>query len=122
MNHTGHLTFVFRLYRYAVAVIAHGNDGVLQIGAQGAVYHGIQLGMNSVVGDSHAAPDMFQGRACIVGNLLLGEDTAVNLVCNGRKRFQSVKPDVERIAGNIVPLSAAISLDTVYVFQKGGDA
>ena len=37
----GYLIFIFCFYRQTVPSIPHGDNGVLQIGAGGAVYHGI---------------------------------------------------------------------------------
>ena len=53
---------------------------ILKVGAVRAGEHGIQLGADFFVGLYHGAANALQPRAGIVGNLLLGENTAAYLV------------------------------------------
>ena len=69
MDHAADLAFVFGFYRDAVTAVAHGDDRILQIGAVG-VYQTVQLGVNSVTGQPHGAPDLSELRAGVVADLL----------------------------------------------------
>ncbi len=59
MNHAGNLVFIFRFHRDAVAVIAHGNNRILEIGAVGTAKHACKLGMNFVIGKPDTPANMF---------------------------------------------------------------
>ncbi len=71
MDHAGNLILVLRFYGNTIPVIAHGNDGVLEIGAAGASQHARKLGMDFLIGKPHAPADMLQCRAGIVADLVL---------------------------------------------------
>ena len=53
MDHARHLAAVFRLHGQTVAAVALGDHRLLEIGAGAAVYHGIKLGPDLVIGLSH---------------------------------------------------------------------
>lgn len=91
MNHAVHLALVLCLDRDAVTVVAHGNHGILKVAAVGAADHGHELAVYLVVGLEHGAADALQLRAGIVGNLLLGEDAAVDFSGQPRQGVSSSK-------------------------------
>ena len=62
--------------------------GVLQVSPVASVYHVCELAVYFVVGQMDTAPDVLERRARIVGNLLLGDDTAVDLILERRQRLQ----------------------------------
>ena len=80
VDHAVYLRLVFRLDGNAVAVAPHGDDGVLQVGAVGAAEHIGELGVYLVVGLDHSPPDALELGACVVCDLLLGEDAVVDLI------------------------------------------
>ena len=59
MDHTIYLTAVFCFYRKAIAVSAHRNNRILQIGAIASVYEGIQCGMYFVIDHMDIPSDRF---------------------------------------------------------------
>ena len=89
MDHARHLAPVFGLDRDTVASISGSNQGILQVGMQGAVYHAGQLGMDAVRGNRHAAAHMLQAGAGVVADFLFGKDAAVDFVGKKRKRFNT---------------------------------
>ena len=91
MNHTGNLTLVFGFDRNAVAVVPHGDNGILKITSVGTIYHACELGMYFFAGQRDGAAYMLKPRAGIIGNFLLGENASVYLVCKGRHRLQAFK-------------------------------
>ena len=121
VHHPLHLPLVLGLDRNTVAVVAHGHHRVLQIRPAGTADHGRQLGMNAVVRDRHAAADLFQGRAGIVGNLLLRQNAPADLIGKRRQRLQTLEILIQRIGRRILPLLAPVTLDAVDVFQKSRD-
>ena len=121
MDHAWYLSFMLRLDRKAVTVIAHGDDGILQISAAGTAYHIVQLAMDSVVCQHDIAPDGFQSRAGIVADFFLGKDAATDFRREQGQRFQRIKKCVQRIFLLIVPFTSSVGLYPADVFQHAGD-
>ena len=71
MDHARHLVFVFRFNGNAVPVIPHGDYGILQVAAAGAVDHGYKLGMDLIPGDLDGTAHMLKPRAGVVGYFFL---------------------------------------------------
>ena len=92
MDHAGNERLCLRFDRETVAPVAHGNDGVLQIASgRGVVDHGVHLCADLIVHSAHGAPDRVQRAAGVVGNLVLGENTAPDLVTQRRERLDAGK-------------------------------
>ena len=118
MNHTGNLTLVFGFDRNAVAVVPHGDNGILKITSVGTIYHAGKLGMYLFADQCNGAAHMFKPRAGIIGNLLLGKNASVYLVCKGSQRFQAL--EIIRQGGLffIIPDSSPVSLDPVDIVKQ----
>ena len=121
VDHARHLAAVFRLDGQTVTPVPGGDQGVLQIGMQGAVHHAVQLGVNPLRGHSHAAPHVLQTRAGIVADLLLGKNTPVNLMGELRQRLQRGKQRRQGIVRNVLPVLSPIIFHPRGVLQQGGD-
>ena len=81
MYHAGNLGFCLGFDWQTVASVAHGDHSVLQIASGCAVVdHVVHLGANPVVHAAHGTADGTQCAACVVGNLVLCENAALNLV------------------------------------------
>ena len=121
MDHAGHLVFVFRLDGDTVAAVAHGDNGVLQVGAGAAVYHAGQLVVDPLAGVLDGTADLAQGGAGVVADLILRENTAADFRRKRSQRLQGVEQIIQRIPGNIAVFPAAVSLYPGAVFQNGAD-
>ena len=80
MDQPLYLASVFRFYRKTVTVPAHGNNGILKIGAPGAVYQPVKGGVHPVVNRVHIPPDPLQLTAGVVCDLFLGDNAAVDFI------------------------------------------
>ena len=88
MYHAGNLGFCLGFDWQTVASVAHGDHSVLQIASGCAVVdHVVHLGANPVVHAAHGAADGTQCAACVVGNLVLCENAALDLVIERCQRF-----------------------------------
>ena len=88
MDHAWNKRLCLRFDRETVAPVAHGNDGVLQIASgRGVVDHGVHLCADLIVHSAHGAPDRVQRAAGVVGNLVLCENAALDLVIERCQRF-----------------------------------
>ena len=58
VDHTRDIAFVLRFHGNAVAVVAHGNDSVLEICAVTAVHHVCELAVDFFVGKIDASADV----------------------------------------------------------------
>ena len=88
MYHAGNLGFCLGFDWQTVASVAHGDHSVLQIASGCAVVdHVVHLGANPVVHAAHGTADGTQCAACVVGNLVLCENAALNLVIERCQRF-----------------------------------
>ena len=59
MYHTRYLSLVLCFHGDTVTVITHGNHCILQEGSGTAVDHGLEMAVNSVVGDGNIATNTF---------------------------------------------------------------
>ena len=88
MYHAGNLGFCLGFDWQTVASVAHGDHSVLQIASGCAVVdHVVHLGANPVVHAAHGTADGTQCAARIVGNLVLCENAASDLVIERCQRF-----------------------------------
>ena len=99
VDHTGNHGFILSLHGNTVSVVPHGDDGILKICLEGAVYHVTKLAVNLVTGLSDLASDGFKSAACIICDLILSGDTAVYLVCQLCERMKIFKVFIQRICG-----------------------
>ena len=91
VDHTGHLAAVFRFYRKAVTAVPHGDHCVLQISAHGTIYHGIQLGVDPVVGELDTPADLAERTAGLIADLFLGQDAPADFRRNRGERNETIK-------------------------------
>ena len=66
MNHSRHLSAVFRPDGNTVAAVSHGDHGILEIRADGTVYHRGELCVYPVIGLAHGAAQTEQSGAGII--------------------------------------------------------
>ena len=77
--------------------------------------------MDPLCGHGHAASDMLQARTGVVADLLLGNDTPVNLPGQLRQRLQRRKQRRQRIVRRVLPVLPAEILYPRHVFQQRRD-
>ena len=121
VDHAVYLSLVLCFDRDAVAVVAHGDYGVLKVGAAGSTEHIGELAVDPVVGLNHGSADGLQSGAGVVCDLVPGENTAVDLVgelCQGGECF---KVFLQGVFWQIFSLPSAVSLDTGNIVQQGGN-
>ena len=70
---------VFGFDRDAVPVSPHGNDGVLETGAQGSVHQTVQSTVDPVVDSGYTAPDVLQRAARVITHFVFRNDASFNL-------------------------------------------
>ena len=102
MDHARHLTAVFRLHGKTVAAVALGDHRLLEIGAGAAVYHGIKLGSDLVIGLGHGPADLAQAGAGVVRDLILGENAAAYGAGHGGKGLQLPKHLIQGIVRDLL--------------------
>ena len=121
VDHAWHLAPVFGLDRDTVASVSGSNQGILQVGMQGAVYHAGQLGMDAVRGNRHAAAHMLQAGAGVVADFLFGKDAAVDFVGNGGQRLNPLKKRSKGILLHVLPFLPPVGLNPSCILQKPCD-
>ena len=103
MHHTRDLGLGFRFDRETVAPVTHSDHGILQIASGGRVVdHIVHLCTDLIVHSAHGAPDRVQRAAGVVGNLVLGENTAPDLVIQRCERFDAGKKTGQGIVRLII--------------------
>ena len=108
MDHSIHLVSVFGLDRDTVTVSAHGDDRILQIGAQRSVDKIRQRRVHLIIQGANAAADTLQSTAGIVADLVLPLDTAFNLCGKRRQRFQLFKIHIQAVRQIILCIVAPV--------------
>ena len=121
MDHTVDLSLILRLDRYTVAVVPHGNHGILQVSAVGSRQHGVKLGVYLFICLQHGAADAFQSRAGIVGDLVFRQNAAVDFVCHLGQRGQLLKVFGQAVIRRVLSVFFSVGLDAGYVIQHGCD-
>ena len=118
MDHAADLVPVLCLHRDAVTVAPHGDDGILQIRAHRAVDQAVQRGVDLFIDAVHAAPDPFQSGTGVVADLLLAENTAVDLIGQRGQRFQLFKIGVQTVRRFLLGVVPPIGFRPPGVLQK----
>src|SRR5699024_6670259 len=118
MDHTGNLPFVFRLDGDAVASVAHGDHGILQIGAGASADQAGELGVNAVVGDLHVPAHAAQSGTGVVADLIFRKNAAADLPGQGSERSQVLEHGVQRIGGSVAAFLPSVGLHSGGVLQK----
>ena len=122
MDHARNLAFMLCLYRNTVTAVSHGDDSILQIGAGTAVYNGIELAVDLVIGIFHGAAHLTKPGTRVVRNLLLGEDTAPYLSRQRGQGLKYLKHAVQGVGAFVLIFFSGVCLGTVCIFQKGADS
>ena len=87
MYHTGNIALMFRFDRDTITIVTHCDHSVLKVGAVTAIDHIGELAVYLFIGELDTAPDMLERRTGVIGNFLLRNDTAVNLILKRGKRL-----------------------------------
>ena len=97
MYESGDLGFVLGLHRDTVAVAAHGDHTVLQIGGVGRIDHLRQLLVDPVSGLLDLTANFPEGRRGVVRHLVFRDDAAPDLRGERRNGIEAVKKVEEDI-------------------------
>ena len=122
MDQALHLSAVLCLHGQAVPIAAHGDDRILEIGAQRSVYKACQCRVYLVVDPIYVPADSLQRRAGVVADLILGDDASFNLVRERCERLQAVKKYVEAVGHLCLCVMAPVGFYTRSVGEEPADA
>ena len=112
MHDALHLVLVLGFDGDAVAVSAHGNDTVLQVGSQRHIYHLVELLVDPAAGLADLPADSSKAGTGLVGDVLFGENAAVDLFGQALQRIETV----EKVEEDVV-----LGPDLLTI-SEGGDA
>ena len=105
MDHSGNIAFGVRFDRQTVASVTHGDNCVLQVAAGGGIIHEVrELRVNTVVHPADRFAQFKKRRACIVGNLILPQHAALDLLVKRGERFNLGKQFCEGIGLVVSPV------------------
>ena len=122
VDQTAYLSAVFCFDRDTVTVAAHGDDRILQTGAQRSVYQTVQRRMDLVIESVDAPADSLQRTAGIVADLLLADDAALDFICKERQRLQLFKIAVKTIGQILLCIVASVCFHTGRLTEQPADA
>ena len=118
MDHPVDLTAIFGFDWNTITVSSHGDDRILQIGAQRTIHQIGKGGMDFIIDLSDAAADILQGTAGIITDFIFSLNTAFNFGGQRKQRFQLFKIRIQTVSKLFLGIVSAVGFDFPRVLKN----